>query len=136
MSSKRKIVIFSAGWADCEETVGYRSGRFYAALILLVGIGFAVVAPETARAATITVNTLADDSTASDGLCSLRKAINNANSASDTTGGDYAAGTGTDTINFSVSGTIKLSSPLPSIISHLTINSRHAIAIDGTACGC
>ena len=78
MSSKRKIEIFSAGCAACEETVVYRSGRFYAVLILLVGIGLALVAPETARAATITVNTLADDSTASDGLCSLRKAINNA----------------------------------------------------------
>ncbi len=68
--------------------------------------------------------------------CSLGEAINNANSASDTTGGACSAGTGTDTINFSVSGTIKLSSPLPGIISHLTINSGHAIAIDGTDCGC
>jgi CSLREA domain-containing protein len=135
MSSKRKIVI-SPGCAECEETVGYRSGRFYAALLLLVGIGFAVAAPETARAATITVNTLADESTAGDGLCLLREAINNANSASDTTGGDCVAGTGTDTINFSVSGTIKLSRPLPNIIRHLTINSGHAILIDDAACYC
>jgi CSLREA domain-containing protein len=106
-------------------------------LILLVGIGLAVVPPETACAATITVNTLADESTPSDGLCSLRETINNANSASDTTGGDCSAGTGTDTINFTGSGTIKLNSPLPVITSHLTINSGHAVAIDGAAaCGC
>src|ERR1035437_6578041 len=52
----------------------------------------------------ITVNTLSDASTSGDGLCTLREAINNANSASDTTGGDCAAGTGTDIITFSVSG--------------------------------
>jgi CSLREA domain-containing protein len=103
MSSKRKIEIFSAGCAACEETMVYRSGRFYAVLILLVGIGLALVAPETARAATITVNTLADDSTASDGLCSLRKAINNANSASDTRAEIVLLATAPTTINFSVS---------------------------------
>jgi hypothetical protein len=69
-------------------------------------------------------------------LCSLGEAINNANSASETTGGDCSAGAGNDTINFSVSSTIKLSSPLPGTISHLTINSGYAIAIDGTDCGC
>ena len=63
----------------------------------------------------ITVNTLSDDSTSGDGLCSLREAINNANSASDTTDGDCAAGTGTDTIEFSVTGTISLNSALPTI---------------------
>ena len=63
----------------------------------------------------ITVNTLSDASTSGDGLCSLREAITNANSASDTTGGDCAAGTGTDTIDFSVSGTITLSSALPAL---------------------
>jgi CSLREA domain-containing protein len=61
-----------------------------------------------AGAATITVNTLTDESTPSDGLCSLREAINNANAKGDTTGGDCTAGTGTDRIVFSLSGTLTL----------------------------
>src|SRR5258708_6400575 len=63
----------------------------------------------------ITVNTLSDASTSGDGLCSLREAINNAKSASDTADGDCAAGTGTDTIDFSVSGSISLNRTLPAI---------------------
>src|SRR5258708_24502495 len=62
----------------------------------------------------ITVNTLSDASTSGDGLCSLREAINNANSASDTADGDCAAGTRTDTIDFSVCGSITLTRNLPS----------------------
>jgi CSLREA domain-containing protein len=87
--------------------------------------------PVAARAATITVNTLSDSSTSGDGLCSLREAINNANSASDTTGSDCTAGTGTDTINFSVSGTITLSSTLPSVLNQLSIDGTgQSIIID------
>src|ERR1700722_4826743 len=63
----------------------------------------------------ITVNTLSDASKSGDGLCSLREAISNANSASDTTGGGRAAGTGTDTIGFCVSRTIMVSRALPAI---------------------
>ncbi len=55
----------------------------------------------------IIVNTLVDDSTSGDTLCSLRKAINNANSPDvDTTGGDCGLGTGNDDIIFSVTGPI------------------------------
>jgi CSLREA domain-containing protein len=61
----------------------------------------------------IIVNTLTDESAPGDGKCSLREAITNANSLADTTGGDCAAGTGTDSINFSVSGTITLVGGLP-----------------------
>ena len=82
----------------------------------------------------ITVNTLSDASGAGDGSCSLREAINNANSASDTTSGDCVAGTGTDTINFSVSGTITPSgSALPSVSNTLTIDgSGQTVAINGS----
>ncbi len=52
-----------------------------------------------ARAATITVNSTADNLTAGDGNCTLREAIMNANSDSDTTGGDCSAGNGADTID-------------------------------------
>jgi CSLREA domain-containing protein len=48
--------------------------------------------------ATITVNSTDDTLVPGDGNCTLREAINNANSNSDTTGGDCAAGAGADTI--------------------------------------
>ena len=76
----------------------------------------------------MTVNTLDDEATPGDGLCSLREAINNANGpGTDTTGGDCAIGTGTDTISFSVSGTITLSGTLPSIAN----GSHGSLTIDG-----
>ena len=77
----------------------------------------------------IVVSTLLDDSGSGDELCSLREAINNANAKSDTTDGDCAAGNGTDTIVFSVSGTITLASELPVIANA----AGDSLMIDGTA---
>ncbi|OQY26739.1 MAG: hypothetical protein B6244_12680 [Candidatus Cloacimonetes bacterium 4572_55] len=73
-------------------------------------------------ATTITVNDLADNTTASDGNCTLREAITNANGDTDGTGGDCATGSGADVIQFdaSLTGEITLSSELP-ITSDLTI---------------
>jgi uncharacterized repeat protein (TIGR01451 family)/CSLREA domain-containing protein len=76
----------------------------------------------TAHAANLTVNSLADTTTAADGFCTLREAINNANSDIDTTGGDCTAGSGADTIGFSAGGTITLGSTLPVIVSDITID--------------
>jgi hypothetical protein len=127
-------------WGDIEDPFAKgpqrgngRSARwFYAALILLVGIGFAVTAPEIAPANTITVNTLADESISGDGLRSLREAINNANAASDITVGDCAAGKGRGTIVFSVSGAIILSSTLAAITNTLTIDGTgQSVTVDG-----
>src|ERR1700733_14340249 len=66
---------------------------------------------------TITVTNNTDPvSTSGNGFCTLREAIDNANSPGlDTTGGDCATGTGTDTIVFSAIGTITLGSTLPAI---------------------
>ena len=52
----------------------------------------------------IVVNTIADKATSGDGDCSLREAINNANSNSDTTAGDCGPGQAntTDTITFAI----------------------------------
>jgi CSLREA domain-containing protein len=92
--------------------------------------GIAVVAclwlgsPLPARAAGIAVTTLADNTTA-DGQCSLREAITNAN-ANAQTFADCAAGTGADTISFSVSGTIVLGAELP------LIGDAAGLTIDGT----
>ena len=61
---------------------------------------------------TITVNTLEDPGSAAP-ACALRDAIIAANTEAAVNG--CAAGTGNDTINFNVSGTITLGSTLPAI---------------------
>src|ERR1035437_9609945 len=80
-----------------------------------------------------TVNNPTDPASISgNGFCTLREAINNANSASDTTGGACAIATGTDTINFSVSGTITIGGSLPAIAHNLTVDgSGQTITVDG-----
>jgi CSLREA domain-containing protein len=75
-----------------------------------------MIAAQAASAATITVNTTADNLTAGDGQCTLREALGNVNAAADTTSGDCAAGSGAgDTVAFNLtlpartkSATIKL----------------------------
>jgi hypothetical protein len=72
-----------------------------------------------ARAATIVVNSVADPG--APGICGLRDAITAANTKTAANG--CAAGTGNDTINFSVVGTLTLTSTLPQMTdTHLTIN--------------
>src|SRR5208337_3963229 len=110
-------------------------------LVLLTGAAAMVAVLATKRdahaSATIIVNTGTDDSTSGDGLCSLRKAINNANAKSDTTSGDCNPGTGNDTIAiFVLSGTIAVGSPLPTIQNTLTIvGPGQAVPVNGGAKG-
>ena len=66
----------------------------------------ATVSITVTEALSLVVTTLADDSTNTDGLTSLREAINFANSTATTTA---------QTISFDVTGTIRLNSTLPSI---------------------
>jgi CSLREA domain-containing protein len=78
-------------------------------ILLVVFVGVLVARPRlSAATGTIIVNTLSDENTPGDALCSLREAINNANHRSDTTKGDCATRTGIDTIIFSVSGAIAI----------------------------
>ncbi len=76
--------------------------------------------------ATMTVNSTSDVANGSDGLCTLREAITaaNTNTASGAAAGECAAGSssGSDTINFSVTGTINLTGALPDIASSMNIN--------------
>jgi CSLREA domain-containing protein len=65
----------------------------------------------TTRAATITVNTLNDDTIPAKDSCQLRQAIEAANT--DTAVGDCAAGSGRDSIYIDVKGTILLERDLP-----------------------
>jgi CSLREA domain-containing protein len=82
--------------------------------------------PAAVLANTITVNTNADNATAGDSSCTLREAINNANSDSDTTSGDCTAGSGTDTIQFNIPGVgVHITSPtsaLPALTAPVVIN--------------
>ena len=83
---------------------------------------------------TITVNTTDDPGNSTE--CSLRSAINNANNKISDANSTCAAGTGQDTINFSVSGEITLGSALPAITNTspggLTIDATgQAISING-----
>lgn len=73
-------------------------------------------------ATTITVNTTSDEAV-TDGQCSLREAISNANANSDTTAGDCAPGNpGADTIDLSsLNGAISLAFDLDGISDDLTI---------------
>jgi Abnormal spindle-like microcephaly-assoc'd, ASPM-SPD-2-Hydin len=103
-----------------------------AALVLLTMLSVLTLRNSLHAANTITVNTLSDSSTAGDGVCSLREAITNSNSGSDTTKGDCVAGTANDTIVFSLSGKITVASTLPSPTGVLEIDGTgQTIDIDG-----
>src|SRR6187401_897494 len=82
-----------------------------ASLLLILTLG--LMAPR-AYAATITVSSLAD-AQGNNGQCTLREAILNANADNQSGSTDCVAGSGLDTINFSVNGTILLVSALPNI---------------------
>ena len=90
--------------------------------------------PRPAYAASLVVNTVADaNPPLTDGLCSLREAIANANNNA-ATYPDCGAGSGADGITFNVSGTITLAAPLPDVTdpAGLTIDgSGQAVAISG-----
>ena len=103
-------------------------GRF---LALLAAGGLVLVAlsgASPAQAATITVDSLADNTTV-DGDCTLREAIGNANDDA-TTHPDCAPGAGPDVIDFSVAGTILLGAQLD-ITETLEIDGSGGITIDG-----
>src|SRR5579862_873171 len=95
-----------------------------------------VLIPSALHAATITVNTTGDPGPS--GTCNLRDAITNANNKDQSGSTDCAAGSGTDTIVYSVSGMITLGSSLPNIANSsggsLTIDgSGETITIDGAS---
>ena len=98
------------------------SALFFVLPLLILAVGLATAAfPPSAHAAptaTIIVNSTAD-TVVIDGFCTLREAIAAANS--DTGTADCTAGSGPDTITFSVNGTVTLGSQLPNVTSPLTI---------------
>jgi hypothetical protein len=125
--------------------LGFSSSRAYVrpgllAVLLLVLAPVCLLLSQSGLHAsdnTITVNNLTDPvSTSGNGFCTLREAIDNAESPGvDTTAGDCAVATGTDTIVFTVSGEITLASALPAInntpVSLMIDGAGQAVGIDG-----
>ncbi len=103
--------------------------RMMGLMITLALLFTAALAVQPVSAAgLIVVNTANDDLTAGDGLCTLREAITNANTDTDTTSGDCASGSGADTITFAGNYTITLAgSQLPAITSLVTITGNNPI---------
>jgi len=99
---------------------------FIVALLVLVPVCVILIrsVPRALPTNTITVNTTADPGPTAD--CDLRDAITAANTELPVNG--CIAGTGTDTINFDLSGTITLGSALPAIANA----SPGSLTIDGT----
>ena len=97
--------------------------------VLILALVFAET-PLVARAATVTVTTLADTIVNGDG-CSLREAIEATNT--DQAFNDCSAGSGDDIIDFDIQGTIQLNADLPTIIESLTIQGpgRDLLVLDG-----
>lgn len=96
--------------------------------ILLTAVFLCFSNVSAVSAATITVSTLTDENNTNAAACSLREAINNANNDNGS-GLGCTAGSGTDNIVFSISGTITPSFPLPSITTSMNITGGGASSL-------
>ena len=116
LASERKRIRQRVGNGADQRRSGWRRSTLFAGLIATM----ALFSAAAAQATPYTVNTLNDSNGASN--CSLRDAINAANGSPTSGSTCTTPGTGTDTINFSVNGSISLGSTLPNIIdANLTI---------------
>ncbi len=110
------MTFYSYSIRSLQRRIAHHSACLLAPLML------ALAAP--LFAATIAVNSLAD-TTANDGVCTLREAIiaANTNAISGAAVGECAAGTaGLNVITFSVAGTMQPSSSMPNIVTPIHIN--------------
>lgn len=120
-----------------KHTIGFGGIKmaWLLAMLFTVSALVLITAQHVQAATTIIVNSTADDES-DDGECTLREAITaaNADTASGVTPGECEAGSGTDTINFTINEvadytnggqdgyTILPGSPLPLVGANLTIN--------------
>lgn len=89
-----------------------------------------------AEAATITVNDTGDNTTNGDGKCTLREAVANAATNSDTTGGDCTTGTGSgDLIHFAITGAGLHTIAISASFNSTGLNLTAPMTIDGTTQG-
>ena len=122
-----------------------RAAVSLAGAALLVAMTASPLLIPSAHAATITVANGAIAVNAGDAQCSLIEAINNANSDSDTSGGDCVAGAGADTITLPAGGSFNFAGSyhydqgdngLPSITSVITIQGNGStLDLGGSAVG-
>lgn len=112
-----------------------RAGTFTAMAAMLLGALVGVLHGDASAATVIVVNS-SSDVVADDGVCTLREAINSANTDSSpfATVGECAAGSGTDQITFDIGGPaaftnggqdgyrISITSPLPTVVAPVDIN--------------
>ena len=97
-------------------------------VILQEGVSVPAIAASESSSSIIVNATSDSGPTIGDGLCQLSEAIRNANVDGEFSGGDCAAGTGADTIRFSVTA-VDVFAPLPSLADP-------GDSVDGTtACG-
>jgi CSLREA domain-containing protein len=108
-----------------HRTSSHRTIQCLLALCLVsifLGLILFFPTPPGAHAASLTVNTLSDAIVA-DEYCSLREAITNANNNNTSGATECTAGTaGLDTITITATGTITLTSALPTITDTLAID--------------
>ena len=114
------------------------------AALLVAMAGSPLLVPQ-AQAAAITVANGEIAINLANGQCSLIEAVNNANSDSDTSGGDCVAGSGADVINLPAGGAFNFSvaygyesgnNGLPSITSEITIQGNDStLDLGGAAVG-
>ena len=107
--------------------------RFLCLIALaLTGLALILIHAQSVHAANIVVNSLADNTTAGNSLCTLREAIL---TASNVGNGDCGANSNAnDTITFNVPGTIRLASTLPNIVSGpgtITVEGGGTVTISG-----
>ena len=88
--------------------------------LAVVALVMAVVLASPAWAETYTVTTAADEQN-TNGSCSLREAIINANGDNQSGSADCAAGSGDDVINIGVTGTVNLGGALPILATNIDI---------------
>ena len=103
---------------------------FVSSVVLLLAAMVALLMSNPAYGAGLVVNSTAD-TVANDGACTLREAITAANTdtASGAALGECPAGSGADTITFSITGIIPLGSELPAISNNLTITGPSAASL-------
>lgn len=89
-------------------------------VFICVALALTVIGVQPVRAASIVVNTNADNLT-DDGLCTLREALATANSDTNINTSDCVTGAGADVITFAANYTITLTSALPNISTAIII---------------
>ena len=116
-------------WGFLRNPWRHLSVPFIVISILIVQLSL----PDRAMAALITVDSLEDTQADNDGPCTLREAIINVNNNNQSGSTDCVGGSGADTIDFTVIGTITLGSTLPNITDPdgLTIDGGDAITVSG-----